>query len=328
MTAPLVTIISIHFNEPEATREMLASLRKCAYQRKEIIVVDNGSTRGDIQDLVNEFQEVLFLKSNKNLGFAGGNNLALPFIKGEYIFFLNNDAVVYPDTIKKLSEFLSSQQDAGLVSPLILFPRQKEETRNRIQFAGTTPVHSLSGRNKTPGKYAFDFDQYTAPTSIPYPHGAALMVKKSMLREVGPMSEDYFLYYEELDWAVRAAGKGWNTYLFPGAKIEHRESLSTGQESPTKTYYLDRSRILFMQRNYPGIQFLAFILFFVLVALPKDVIHNLSKCRPDIINAKWKAVKWHLKRLFEKGKKVSPANVTITPLLPLTKSFHLKANIK
>ncbi|MEZ4982154.1 MAG: glycosyltransferase family 2 protein [Saprospiraceae bacterium] len=313
---PLVSIISVHFNEPEATEKMLASTRLSGYTNLEVLVVDNGSTKGDLQPVVNKYPEVTFFKSNENLGFAGGNNLALPYAKGEVIFFLNNDALLHPDTISTMVDFLNNTPDAGLISPLICYPPINTAKRDLIQFAGTSKVSPWTGRNKTFGHKTLDFGQFDHPRVIPYVHGAAMMIKKELIAKYGSLDETYFLYYEELDWSERLNKTGFNNYLVPAARGYHHESLSTGVDSPLKVFFLNRSRMLFMDKHQNGIASLMFLLFYHLVVLPKGLFLYFIKGRLSQAKSLFKAVFsfWNYK--FNHKKEKSFKNISLTPLLP------------
>src|SRR5690606_21432287 len=97
---PLVSIISVNFNQEKVTKELLFSIQKLSYRNLEVIIVDNGSKNNLISYLENKFPDFIFLRSDKNLGFAGGNNLGIREAKGEYIFFINNDTILTPDCIE------------------------------------------------------------------------------------------------------------------------------------------------------------------------------------------------------------------------------------
>jgi len=133
-------------------------------------------------------------------------------------------------------------------------------------------MNTLTGRNSRIGFMEKDRDQFKQPYETSFAHGAAMMIKKSVIDQVGPMPELYFLYYEELDWCEKIRSYGYKIYVVPQSKIYHKESMSTGKDSTLKTYYLTRNRLLFMRRNTKGIPKLIFILFFVLLAIPKQFL--------------------------------------------------------
>ena len=151
--APLVSIITINYNQPEVTRDLLVSLRGSDYDRVEVIVVDNGSVDDPIPALRRDFPEVQFIRSEANLGFSGGNNLGILASRGDFLFFVNNDTELEADTITRLLATYADRPRLGALSPLILYhPEVVEGQRDLIQYAGTTPLTAYTARNRTLGE--------------------------------------------------------------------------------------------------------------------------------------------------------------------------------
>ncbi len=300
--SPLVSIITINYNQPEVTRALLISLRASQYPNAEIIVVDNASTLNPIPALQADFPEVQFIRSEKNLGFSGGNNLGILECRGEFLFFINNDTEVDPDTIGKLVASFDEIPQLGAVSPLILYhPEVVEGQKDLIQYAGTTPVTPYTARNRTIGEGERDQGQYSWPHPTAYVHGAAMMMPRKVVAEAGLMPEFFFLYYEELDWSERIRGVGYEIYVEPRARIFHKESVSVGKMSTLKTYYLNRNRILFMRRNRSAVQQFAFGLFLLLFTIPKNVVLFLLKGQWAHAKAFLRAVAWNLTEAKEEA---------------------------
>jgi len=149
MSEARVSVITVNFNQAEVTCELLESIRRQPYRAVEVIVVDNASRENPETLFKSRFPEVIFLRSEQNLGFAGGNNLALPYATGDYLFFVNNDAELTDHTIKNLLQVFETQPRAGIVSPLICYaPEKKEGAVPKpclIQYAGMTPIHRSQG---------------------------------------------------------------------------------------------------------------------------------------------------------------------------------------
>jgi GT2 family glycosyltransferase len=117
---PLVSIVSVNYNQPEVTCEMLQSLRNVTYPNFETLIVDNGSPTKSPDIIRENYPEVQLIISEKNLGFAGGNNIALKQAKGDYVLLLNNDTEVKPDFLDSLVELMESDKTIGIVSSKIL----------------------------------------------------------------------------------------------------------------------------------------------------------------------------------------------------------------
>jgi hypothetical protein len=145
-----------------------------------------------------------------------------------------------------------------------------------------------------------DAGKFDADALTNFVHGAAMLVPVSVIREVGLMPECYFLYYEELDWSTRIKNAGYELWYVHNSMILHKESISTGKMTPFKTYYMNRSRILYMRRNLNGLVFLVSVLFQVFISIPKNVLVFLIKRDGAHLKAYNKALFWHLTHLFSK----------------------------
>ncbi|NNE29033.1 MAG: glycosyltransferase family 2 protein, partial [Saprospiraceae bacterium] len=291
----LVSIISVNFNETEATLEMLRSLKKTTYASTEVIVVDNGSRENPEEKILAEFPDVLFIRSNVNLGFAGGNNLAVARSNGDFLFFINNDTVVGPGLISGLVGQFSKIEKLGAISPKIYYhPDMVKGETQMIQYAGTTEVNTITGRNRTLGEKEIDTGQFTTEVETPYVHGAAMMISREVLEKVGPLPEVFFLYYEELDWCEKIRRAGFKVFIDPSVFIYHKESLAVGGDSPLKVYFQTRNRLLFMRRNQAGLRLVIFALFLILFTVPKNLLKYTLAGKWDHIKAFTKGIFWNL----------------------------------
>ena len=287
---PLVSIITVNYNQSEVTCQLISSLRNISYKNIEIIVIDNGSPNDNPEIIKSRFPEVLFIKSDQNLGFAGGNNLGIKAAKGEYLLFLNNDTEVTTDFLEPLVNFLSSTPNAGVVSPQIQYFYHPE----MIQYAGYTPMSKFSIRNSGIGYKEINQGQYNLVTETHYAHGAAMLVPRKVIDEVGMMPEVYFLYYEEYDWCEMIKQKGYKIFYIPQSLVLHKESVSTQSDSPLKTYYLFRNRILWARRNRKGIEKLLALFYLIMVAFPKNYFSLISSQKWENSHALVNALKWNL----------------------------------
>ena len=293
---PLVSIISINFNNPGITSDLLKSLRLISYQNVEIIIVDNASSQGNVDLLKEQYPEILLLKSIKNLGFAGGNNLGIAQAKGKYILLLNNDIEVKPDFLEPLVAKLESDNSIGAVSPKIKFFHQPDI----IQFAGQAPINHYTMRSFGYGYKAVDKGQFDKDSITHFLHGAAMMVPKSVIQKVGLMPECYFLFYEELDWCSSIKRAGFQLWYVHNSTVLHKESMSVGKMSETKTYYMNRSRFIYLRRNISGIKFMVALFYLILVSVPKNSFSLLISGKFGHFKAYMRAINWHLMHLFSK----------------------------
>lgn len=286
---PLVSIVTINYKQADVTLALLRSLRQISYPSFEIIVVDNGSEDGSVELIAKEAPWTKVVASSANLGFAGGNNLGLKHATGDLLLFINNDVEVDPHFLEPLVA-VALRPDVGAVSPKILF----YFSQNVIQYAGSTPLNYLTMRNRAIGFAEKDNGQHDTPTTTAFAHGAAMMVPREVIDLVGPMFDGYFLYYEELDWCERIKRAGYTIAYEPRSVIYHKESISTGRNSPLKIYYLNRNRLLFLQRNTTGITRLLGTAYFLLVAIPKRLLITIVKQQPEHRRALLRAMLWHI----------------------------------
>ncbi len=289
-TQPLVSIITINYNESSVTLDMLDSLQELSYDNVEVIVVDNASPNDNPDIIKQRFPNVNLIKSEENLGFAGGNNLGVKAAKGEYLLFINNDTIVPKNFIEPLLETLENDPSIGMVSPKIKF----HWDTSLIQYAGYTPMNHWTIRNNSIGYHQKDDGDYDEAGETESIHGAAMMVPKRIVDKVGMMTEIYFLYYEEHDWAEMIKRAGYKVYYQPKSHILHKESLSTGKFSPLKTYYISRNRIVFARRNFKPIQLFVSLLFQAFVSIPKNTITYIAKREFEHLKAFWQAIFWNL----------------------------------
>lgn len=208
-------------------------------------MVDNASENQEAEQISNRFPFVKVIKSDKNLGFAGGNNLGIKSSSGQYLFLINNDTYFEEFNIQALIDRLNSDPNIGIVCPKIKFAWPPQP----IQFAGYTPLSNITIRNQAIGFGEEDHGQYEAARPTPYAHGAAMLIKREAIDKVGLMPECYFLYYEELDWSMMFTRAGYQIWYEPKCTVYHKESQATGQNSPLRTYYITRNRLRLVKRN-------------------------------------------------------------------------------
>jgi GT2 family glycosyltransferase len=283
-----VSIVTVNFNQPQITEELLATIPGIA--GVEVIVVDNGSSVDYTSQWSKKYPQFKFIRSELNLGFAGGNNIGIKDAAGEYLFLVNNDTELTPGLIEKLVSVLDEHPEVGMVSPMIKYYQDKE----LIPYAGFTPLNFYTCRNSCIGLREKDngqYDNYIGPTA--YCHGAAMMVRKAAIEKAGLMKENFFLYYEELDWAEHIKNAGYQAWLCTPALIYHKESVSVGKNSRLKEYFMNRNRILFMRRNAPVFKKAVFYCYFLAFVVPRNIVSYVQEKNYNYIPTLIKAVWWN-----------------------------------
>ena len=274
-----LSIITVNYNGLKDTCALIESIP--FNENMEVIVVDNASTQDEASIIQKQFPQVKVIRSEKNLGFAGGNNLGIKESNGDYIFLINNDTIFKNFNVESLINRLESSPNIGIVCPKIRFTWGTKP----IQYTGYTPLSKITVRNQAIGYGEEDHRQYDTAHPTPYAHGAAMLIKREAIEKVGLIPEDYFLYYEELDWSMMFTRAGYEIWYDSACTIYHKESQSTGQSSPLRTYYITRNRLLLVKRNWHGIyKYLAYCYLTCFVA-PRDIIKYTLTGRLDLSKA-------------------------------------------
>ena len=286
-----VSIVTVNFNQPAVTEDLLESIEKLnSYKNIQIIVVDNASIANPLPEWSLKYPHVIFIRSEVNLGFAGGNNLGIKEATGDYIFLVNNDTEFTPGLVEKLVQVMDANKEVGMISPMIKYYSDKQ----LIQYAGYTPMNYYTCRNLCIGLKQKDMGQYdhiTGPTA--YCHGAAMMIRKEAIDKAGLMNESFFLYYEEVDWCEHITKAGYKAWVCTDALIYHKESVSVGKKSKLKEYFMNRNRMLFIRRNASFGKVLIFYIYFLLLVVPRNLIAYLKAGDIRFIPVLFKAVWWN-----------------------------------
>ncbi len=279
-----LSIITINYNGLKDTCGLIESIP--FNSNMEVIVVDNASKQDEASTISEKYPHVKVIRSKQNLGFAGGNNLGIKEAQGKYILLINNDSYIKEFKIDSLIERLESSNKIAIVCPKLRFAWGS----NPIQFAGYTPLSQITVRNQAIGFGEEDKGQYDCAHPTPYAHGAAMLMKRAAIEKVGLMPECFFLYYEELDWSMMFTRAGYEIWYDPACTVYHKESQTTGQNSPLRTYYITRNRLLLVKRNYQGInQYLSYMYLIGIVAL-RDIIKYTLQGRFDLVKSVFRGI--------------------------------------
>ena len=280
-----LSIITINYNGLKDTCELIDSIP--FNDVLEVIVIDNASEKDEASVISAKYPQVIVIRSPQNLGFAGGNNLGIKAARGKYLFFINNDTIFKEFNVQALIDRLESSPKITVVCPKIRF----SWGNHPIQFAGYTPLSKITVRNQAIGFGEEDHGQYDIAHPTPYAHGAAMLIKREALEKVGLMPECYFLYYEELDWSMMFTRAGFEIWYDPVCTVYHKESQATGQNSPLRTYYIVRNRLLLVKRNWNGVtKYLTYAYLLGAVGL-RDIIKNALTGKWDLLKATLRGIK-------------------------------------
>jgi len=234
MNSPKVFILILHYGEQSDTLECLHSLEKLDYPNFEVLAIDNDPNHR-LGDLRFDYK-ITKLANEKNLGFSGGNNTGIKYAMehgADYILLLNNDTLIEPEFLKVLVEAGEKDEKVGILGPMIY-----KLNTNEPHFAGGKINCLYTGAKHVPG--AVDFIT-----------GACLLIKRKVIEKIGLMPEEYFLYFEDAEWCLKARRAGFSCKVVQNARINHKVSKNTQEFSFSYIYYHYRNGLLLARRNAP-----------------------------------------------------------------------------
>ncbi len=221
-----IIIVVVNWNGKDVTLDCLRSIKNVTYPKYTVIVVDNASSDHSVESFRSEFPEVVVLKQEKNLRFAGGNNVGIKYAMehgAEAVLLLNNDTTVHPEFLTHLVERLKKDPATGMVAPKIYY----HDDQKRIWFAGGE-ISLWTGTMRHTGIREIDHGQHDQPGKIDYATGCCVLVRSSAIEKVGVLDESYFIYTEDADWSMRVRKAGFTILYEPAAKVWHKLSVSAG----------------------------------------------------------------------------------------------------
>ena len=247
--SPSVVVIVLNWNGKNNTLECIDSLCHLNYANFRIVLVDNGSTDGTVDEVHLLFPNVITLQTGENLGYAGGNNVGIVWALNnafDYILLLNNDTIVDSELLTAFAHTARrlDRNNCVLGAKIYYFDRPK-----KIWFFGGRWKISISDFEHI-GIEQDDGPDFASEIQCDYITGCALFASSNIFRSVGLLDENFFLYYEEADWCYRAKAQGSTCFVNPNAKLWHKVSSSFGgSNSPLITYFASRNRLLWVSKH-------------------------------------------------------------------------------
>lgn len=241
---PRVAIVVLNWRQVDDTLACLESLRGLDYPCYQVVVVDNGSADGSAERIRECFANVKLIENTRNLGFAGGNNIGIDYSLDagvDYVLLLNSDTEVAPDLLRQLIVAAEADPSIGMLGPKIYY----HEKANVIWSAGGT----LS-RYGEPGHLRVDeLDEHQADgvQDVDYVTGCALLVRRDVIKQIGPLDERFFIYFEEAEWCSRARKAGFRVVYVPRATMWHKIRMDARIHSRRYVYLMARNRLLFLR---------------------------------------------------------------------------------
>ena len=251
-----LSIIIVSWNVKEDLGNLLKSIEENKPREEfEIIVVDNASTDGSVDTIKKDFHDVKIIANSRNCGFSAANNQAIRIAKGKYVFLLNPDTIVYPSSLDTLITFLEDHADVGACGPKFLgsdgqvhFSVGYVPTFRSLLY-GRTFLRSLGIFRRSHKELTarnFDFEKSGDVDQL---SGAALMIRRSVMEEIGLMDESFFMYYEDVDLCLRIRKAGWRIVYLPESVITHIGGKSSDQVSARRRIMLYRSLFVYFRKH-------------------------------------------------------------------------------
>lgn len=250
--SPKVAIIILNYNCTDDILTLIKSLEQSSYQNFQVIIIDNDSPSSSFQNLLSLFSKYLIIRSPNNLGYAGGNNLGIQYLKNhdfDFTWILNPDTIIQKNTLEELVLAAKKYPEISIYGSVICWTQRPEI----VWFGGgkvnitekqfhTYHLYDGQDRNLIPKENYYEVDYVT---------GASIFCSATLFTEIGLIPEKYFLYFEETDWCLTAKNKGHKIAVIPKSELYHSKKSQAGK-LPTKYYfyYYIRSSVLFMVKYF------------------------------------------------------------------------------
>ena len=287
---PKLSVIILNYNNPDDTLECVRSLIKNNFDDYEVILIDNGSADNSkeiLKKLESEYSNLTFIINEKNLGFAGGNNVGIGMSRCDYILLLNNDTVVKEDFLDSLLKQASEHPDAGIFCPKIYF----YDNPDTIWFAGGYIDWKYDGTHVGYGDK--DDSVYNTAVTCEYVTGCAMLIKKEVIKKIGLLDESFFAYQEDVDLCIRARNVGYNCVYIPYPHVWHKggaTSKKQGRMSPFHRYLGTRNKLAMIRKNFSRLRFADALLRELFVVTPVYILLYASRGHFDLIPAQLQGI--------------------------------------
>ena len=280
-----VSIIIVSWN----TRDILADCLDSVYKttssiRFETIVIDNNSADNTCQMVRTSFPNVILIENQANRGFAAANNQGLDIAKGRYVFLLNSDTIVMQNAIEKLIDFADANPHAAVVGPKVL---NKNGTLQPTCFMfpsitnmllSATYLYKIFPKSRIFSRERMGWWNRDDQRQVDVVTGCAMLIRQQVIKQIGILDENYFMYCEETDFCYRCKKAGWQILFTPDPQIIHLGGASSIQISRPMAMQLRASILLFFAKHKSRLQYLSACLLtslFCLLRIPYWLFHGI-----------------------------------------------------
>lgn len=243
---PFLCIVVLNNNRLDDTLDCLASLYRNDYQNFHVILLDYESPEESLQAIHEAYAQVEIIRLSENAGYAGNNNVGIRMALeqgAEWIFVLNNDTVLSPSCLSIMVDAGEVNSQIGMIGPMVYHFDEPDV----IQSAGG--VLSRDWHSYHLGMNEPDQGQFGSARQVDWLSGCAILVRRALIDRVGALDPDYFLYWEETEWCIRAGRAGWKIIHVPSAKLWHKGVKRNYEPRPYVTYYMTRNYLFTLDKH-------------------------------------------------------------------------------
>jgi GT2 family glycosyltransferase len=257
----MLSVIIVNYNTPTQVKEAVSSIYSHITTLKfEIIVLDNGSVQGSVEEELMSFTEVHLIKSKENLGFGRANNLGFEYAKGDYLFLLNSDAYLIDSlSVPTMIDYLEQHKDVGIVGPNFI---KKDGSKNYAygNLLGLRKMLHDMGywkipRSKEDGYATFKVCDVTTPKVVGYLAAAGIIIKRTMIEKYGLFDPKFFLYFEDMELGWRYSNAGIKSVLLPQSTVIHLGGGSSGTNNPEILKHILMSKKYYLKKTLGGFNY-------------------------------------------------------------------------
>ena len=249
-----LSIVIVNWNTREMLRDCLESVRSQIHGvQAQVIVIDNASKDGSVAMVAEKFPEVRLIANLENRGFAAANNQGFDGVSGRHVLLLNSDTIVHGDVLKRSVEYLDTHADVGMMGCKVLnTDGSTQMTCSRFPTFSNLLMQTL-GVNRLGGRFSGRYQMLDwardSERDVEVVSGCYLMVRASVIEEIGYLDEAFFCYGEETDWCRRCQNAGWQLKFAPVGEITHFGSGSTRSLNHVRDLMLSEGTVRLHQKH-------------------------------------------------------------------------------
>ncbi len=284
MSLPLLYILVLNNHDYEDTLDCLSSLYKNDYKNIKVILLDNVSSRDMTEVITKKYPQVQIIPLTENLGYAGNNNIGIKVALeqgADWVLILNDDTVLDQMCLSSLIQAGELDHEIGVMGPMVYHFNEPQMIQSAGGMLGKYWKSSHLGQNEN------DHGQFPSIHIVNWISGCALLVRRTVIEQVGMLDPDYFLYWEDVDWCVRASQSGWKIVHVPQAKIWHKGVQRDYQPAPFVTYYVTRNHLFLLSKNKASLDSWVHIIFQIIRSLVTWTTKRRWRSKREHRNAMW-----------------------------------------